>query len=152
MESGSVRVDLTLTPRRFIVPATELDVERLKVFRPGDLLPVAIRKPRNAAHWRKFVKLCLFVVDNHPDPRFHDFESVLSFLKYATEHYTPLVTPSGSVITILKSVSHDAMDEGEFAEWAARAKRVVFDVLFPQIDRRGRRGIQRELDAWMDWN
>lgn len=141
-----MQLDLVMTPRRVIVPATERDAERLRVFQPGDLLPVSVRKPRNGDHWRKFMALCAFVADNHP--QFSDVDGVVSFLKYATKHYTPLICPGGEVIPLLKSISFDAMDEGEFREWSAQAKRVIFNDLFPKINRKR---VLREINEWLEW-
>ena len=136
-----------MTPRRVIVPATERDAERLKVFKPGDLLPVSVRKPRNGDHHRKFMALVAFVAHHHP--KYDDVESVLRLLKYWTHHFDETVTPGGKIVYEMRSISWREMDEGEFREWSGKAREVVFTRLFPDIPRER---IEDELDEWLRWN
>lgn len=135
-----------MSARRIIVPATPADRERIRIVQAGDIMPVNIKRVRNGDHWRKFMALCAFVAENHP--RFQDIDEVTSFLKYATQHFTPLICPDGSVIPMLKSIAFDAMDEGEFREWSAKAKAVIFDDLFPTMDRDQLDG---EIEQWLSW-
>jgi hypothetical protein len=141
-----VKLNLVMSPRRIIVPATAADREHIRIVQAGDVMPVNVRKVRNGDHWRKFMALCAFVAENHP--RFQNIDEVTSFLKYATKHFTPMFCPDGSVLPLLKSIAFDAMDEGEFREWSAKAKAVIFDDLFPTLDRSL---LESEITAWQAW-
>lgn len=153
-----MRLALIMTPRRTIAPATPEDAELLRHIKPGDLLPVTIRKARNGDHHRKFMALCAFVAEHHPgkpDQNTGEIipwvstDSVLNFLKFATGHYDAVAYHGGYVVASLKSISYDAMDEAEFAVWSKQAKEVVFSQLFPGL--RNRKRIEREIEEWTAW-
>lgn len=139
-------IDLVMTPRRLIVPATERDAERLKIVKPGDLLPVNIRKVRNGDHHRKFMALVAFVADNHPV--YSTVEDVLRVLKFYTGHFDETVTATGRIVYEMRSISWREMDEGEFREWSARARDEIFNRMFPDLPRER---IDREIDEWLKW-
>ncbi len=141
-----MRIDLRMNERRYIVPATLEDAERLKRVRPGDLLPVTIRQPRNGDHHRKFMALVGFVADNHP--LYSSNDDVLRVLKYRTHHFNETVTRSGRIIYEMRSIAWDAMDEGEFVEWSTKARAVLFDELWPEMPRSK---IEQEMAEWEKW-
>lgn len=141
-----MNLDLVLTPRRVIVPATEADAERLRIFKPGDLLPVSVRKPRNGDHHRKFMALVAFVAHHHP--QYEHVDDVLRLLKYWTHHFDELVLPNGQIIYEMRSISWREMDEGEFREWSAKAREFIFNRMFPELPRER---IEQEIDEWLAW-
>lgn len=136
-----MRLDLVVGKRRRIVPATEADEERLRTLRPGDLLPVHIRKPRNSGHHRKFFALLQFVAENHP--RFARVEDVLLEVKVRLHHYREHITLDGEIVYVPKSISYDEMDEGDFTIFYNRAVEVVATDLLPGVPR-------HVLDAYLD--
>jgi hypothetical protein len=142
-----MRLDLVLTPRRAIVAATEDDAELIKLLRPGDLLPVDIKKARNGAHHRKLRALIAFVADNHP--QLSTRADVERYLKFRTGHCAEFVTASGKVLLEMKSTSYRDMDELAFSAWSKAAREVVFSELFPQMNRRD---IERQIEEWLSWN
>lgn len=142
-----MRIDLRMNERRYIVPATLEDAEKLKRVRAGDLMPVTIRQARNGDHHRKFMALVAFVADNHPD--YNAVDDVLRILKYRTHHFDETVTRGGRIVYEMKSIAWDAMDEGDFVIWSAKARAVIFDELWPQMPREL---IEREMAEWERWS
>jgi len=112
-------------------------------------LPVEIKYPRNGDHHRKFMALCSFVADNHP--RYQTIDDVLVQLKIRTGHCKTLFTDVGRVFYELRSVSWRSMDEAEFTEWSERAKRVVFDELFPEFTRADEERVDGAIREWLAW-
>jgi hypothetical protein len=142
-------IDLVMTPSRAIVAATPDDAERLKSVRPGDLLPVDIRKVRDGDHHRRFMALVQFVADNHP--HYERTEDVVRYLKYATHHVHETITAHGEILYELRSISWRSMDEGEFIEWSAKARAIVYDELLPQFTDDDKRRLSAEIDKWLAW-
>ena len=142
-----MRLDLVLTPRRAIVPATDDDAQLLRLVRPGELLPCDITKRRNARHHRKLRALIRFVADNHP--KFDSCADVERFLKYRTGHCREFVTEQGCVLLEMLSTSFRDMDELAFSAWAEQARAVIFTELFPGIPEGV---VDRELEEWTAWH
>jgi hypothetical protein len=141
-----MKLDLLMTRRREIVAATPRDLELLLHVKHGDLLPVDINKIRNGAHHRKFMALVHFVAANHP--QYHSVDQVIRLLKYRTGHFDETVTKHGHVIYEMRSISWRELDEGEFSEWAKRAREVVFTELFPDLPSGT---VDAEMHEWMAW-
>lgn len=153
-----MRLDLVMTGRRVIIPATEADVERLKNVRPGDLLPVSIKKPRNGDHHRKTMALIAFVAHNHPGLPdestgeilpWAGIESLITWLKIRTKHFSGFQVYKNTVYMDLKSISYRELDEAEFAAWSEAAKEIIFSELFPGLQNRER--IEQECERWLAW-
>lgn len=145
-----MNIDLVMTPRRHIVPATEQDKDKLRIIRAGDLLPCVLSKsPRNGDHHRKFMALAQFVAENHP--RYQTIEDVLVQLKVRTGHAKTLFTDAGRVFYELRSISWREMDEAEFVQWSEKAKRVVFDELFPQFTNADEERVDGQIREWLAW-
>lgn len=141
-----MRIDLVMTPRRAIVPATEDDVELLRLVKPGDLLPVDVRKARNGAHHRKLRALISFVADNHP--KLQARADVERYLKYRTGHCREFVTNGGKIMWEPLSTSYRDMDELAFSQWSKAAREVIYTELFPAMNRAD---IERQIEEWLAW-
>lgn len=113
-----MRLDLVLTPKRRIAPATSRDEERLRIFRPGDLLPVRVTKPRNGGNHRRFFALLQFIADNHP--RYNTVDAALLELKVRAHHYDEYITRDGEIVFVPRSIAYDEVDEAEFREFFDR--------------------------------
>lgn len=141
---------LVVTPSRHVVPATPQDREKLRAFKPGDVLPVRIKKPRNGDHHRKFMALVSFVAAHHPTYR--DRESLLIELKMRTGHYDHYVRrASGEVVYIPKSIAFDEMDEGDFIEWSARAREILYEHFLAEFTDADKKRLSTEIDGWLSW-
>jgi hypothetical protein len=127
-----MRFDLVLAPRGRILPATERDAERIKAHvRPGELMPVHIRKPRDGTAHRRFMTMCRFIAENHD--RFADEDDVLRELKIRTGHVREYITSKGEVFYELRSISYEDMEQADFDEFAKKAMRVACSELIPDI-------------------
>lgn len=130
-----MRLDLVIAPQRRIAPATERDVERLRSFAIGDLLPVRIKgKPRNGGNHRRFFALLQFIADNHP--RLNSVEAALLELKIRAHHYTEYITNDGEIVFVPKSIDYDALDEYEFKEFFDKCLIAASDELVPDLPRK----------------
>lgn len=147
-----MKLALVVTPSRHIVPASPHDRAKVRALHPGDVLPVHIAKPRNGDHHRKFCALVSFVAEHHPKYR-GDFRAVLTELKMATGHYDHYVRrSSGEVVYIPRSIAFEEMDEGDFVEWSARAREVIFERMLPEFTARDRARLHEEIEGWLAWN
>jgi hypothetical protein len=151
-----VKVFLVKTRSGHLVPATEQDKLKLRALRPGDMLPVRIRKARNGDHHRKFMALVTFVADHHPSfDGVHPevaIERLLDKLKMATGLYTHYILPeTGEVVFRPGSISFDEMDEGDFVVWSAKAREEIFTKYLPEFSERDKARLAAEIDGWLRW-
>lgn len=145
-----MKLDLVVSPGRRFVPATDEDREKARALRPGDILPVRIRKPRNGDHHRKFRALVAFVADHHP--KYRSQADVMVELKLRTGHYREFIRrETGEMIYVPLSTAFDEMDEGEFVLWSGKAKEVIFDHMLPGFTARDKRRLEGEIEAWQRW-
>lgn len=137
-----MRLDLVVAPRRRIIPATERDIERLRSFRVGDLLPVQTHgKPRNGGNHRRFFAMVRIIAQNHP--RLRNEEDVLLELKIRAGHYREYITSDGEIVFNPKSISYEDLDEIEFREFFDKAITVATDELLPDLP-------PKRLNAYID--
>lgn len=145
-----MKLDLLITKRRTIIPATPEDAERLRAIPSDMLLPVQVKLVRNGAHWRKFMALVAIVAENHP--KFAHVDDVIRELKLRTGLAKEYITLEGRVIYELGSISHEAMDEGEFREWSIKARQIIKDEYFPTMEAQALDDeTRRRLAEWERW-
>lgn len=148
-----MKLYLVMSPGRRLVPASDEDRAKLRAFRPGDMLPVRVTKPRNGDHTRKFFALLRFVAEHHP--RMRSTESLLIELKMLTGHYDHYIRQdTGEVVYMPKSISFDEMDEGDFIVWSAQARELIFSRFIPELTstKRDRARFEHEIEQWLAWN
>ncbi len=151
-----MKLYLVKTPSGHLVPASVDDRLKLRTLKPGDMLPVRIRHPRNGDHHRKFMSLVSFVAANHP--RYRDMpldggiERVLTKLKLETGHYDHhVLAETGELVYMPRSISFEDMDEGEFVVWSKSAREYVYAHLLPGFTDRDKVRLAGEIDNWLAW-
>lgn len=144
-----MKIYFVLTKSRHVVPASDDDRAKLRTMKPGDMIPCRITKPRNGDHHRKFMALVQFVAEHHP--KFRSVESLLIELKMRTGHYDHFVRRDGDVVYIPRSIDFEAMDEGDFAVWSAKAREILFAQFLPEFTARDRMRLAQEIDGWVRW-
>lgn len=131
----------------FLHGATSEDCEKLKAWKPGQAARVRINKPRNYKHHAKFMACVAFVAQRHKTfRRFRNNEPLLHFLKDETGHYYTYAKPGGEVIKVMRSISFDEMDEGDFIAWSAEAKKILAQLILDFVQ-----WPDSEAGAWLDW-
>lgn len=128
--------------------ATAEDREKLRAWKPGEACRVKLPgKPRNYRHFGKFMACVQFIAETHPVFRkFGNIEPLLYHLKDATGHYAVFAKANGDVIKLMRSISFDEMDEGEFIAWSTDAKKVMAELLLELP-----RAYEREAADWISW-
>lgn len=119
------------------------------------MVPVELRKARDGTHHRRFMMLVSFVVDHHPAfDGMHPSAAttlLLDKLKMATGHYRHHILDTGEIIYQPLSISFDAMDEGEFAVWSAKAREVIHAKYLAEFTPWDKVRLAREIDSWLAW-
>lgn len=145
-----VNLLLVLTKSRHVVPATDEDREKLRAFKPGDVLPCKFTKPRNGDHHRKFMALVSFVAAH--SPTYRDRAVLLVELKMRTGHFDLYVRrATGEVVYIPKSIAYDEMDEGDFIVWSAKARELLLSEFLAEFTDADKRRLHAEIDGWLAW-
>lgn len=122
-----------LKTARIIRPATENDEAKLRRIPVGDLLPVHIRKPRNAGLHRKFFALVKLISEN--SPRYDSLEAAILELKIRAGHYREHITLDGEVVFLPKSIAYEEMEQADFEIFFERCVEIACSELIPYIPR-----------------
>lgn len=134
-----------MTHERRLVPASRADFHKLLAVPAGFALRTRADLGRDYARRARFHALCEFVAENHP--HFTIGDDVERWLKYRTGLCREMVTVNGRVMLEMRSTTE--LDDGEFAEWTARARLLIFAELFPTLNEaRDLEDIERTY-AWM---
>lgn len=126
-----------------LVPADDDSRERICRMPRGQAVRAEARRIRNLAHHRKFFGgLVRFIAERHPV--FNTREKALDAVKLAVGHVNWTPHPiTGELIPVPKSISFDAMEQGEFDEFYMAAVDATLAHLIPDADR-------DEVDTWVD--
>lgn len=103
---------LLVTPRRHIIPATQDDVETLRLCRPNSLLLAKTSQPRNLLHHRKFRALAKMVAANHGT--FTSDKPVIDMMKIRARFCDTIIGDGGEIFYNLKSLSFAECDQVSF--------------------------------------
>jgi hypothetical protein len=142
-----MKLDLLITQRRHIIPATPEDAEKLRSLPSQTIFPVVVNRPRNGDHHRFFMAVVALVAENHPS--YDSTETLLRELKYRTHHFDEYVTRGGAVIYEMRSISYSEMDEGDFTIWSNKALDVLFGEIWPEVDQETVKGeARRQMAEW----
>lgn len=110
-----------------LVPSLPQDEEKLARVKAGQIIQVSFKKPRNAAHHRKFFALIRTIVE-HTD--FDNEEQVLHLFKIKLGHFEHVIEPtSGKTFLMPKSISFAQMDQGQFDKFYKEAVTVALTLL-----------------------
>lgn len=126
-----------------LVPVDDQSRERIARIPRGQPVKAEVKRARNLPHHRKFFGgLVTFVAERHPV--FNTREKALDAIKLAVGHVHWMPHPAtGELIPIPKSISFDAMEQGEFDEFYTAAVDATLAHLIPDADR-------DEVDTWVE--
>jgi hypothetical protein len=125
------RLELFLTPRRNIIPATEHDVDVLRGVPAGTVFTAKTGKPRNLAHHRKYRALLAFIAAHHPTLR--DPEAVAFVLKVRAGFCSTHITNDGEIVHVPRSTAFDECDQVDFDGFYRKCLDELFDYFYPEI-------------------
>lgn len=112
-----------------LAPSSPRDAALLAAFGVGEILEVALRKPRSAAHHRKFFALMQLVFENQE--RYDTIADLLVEVKLKCGHYREHLTTKGRLIYVPKSLSFEAMGQEEFGVLYSKAIDVILTHFLP---------------------
>ena len=146
MKTDDEKVFLRRTPQGF-VPAYDRDVDLLSHIPVGAIVSTRPKRPRRIRRHRWWWALLNRVADSHPF--YSRAEQVLTHLKMRTGWVDATTLVNGEDVQVIytpRSISFDAMDETEFAQFIDRALDVVVHELLPGVDREE---LRREIEAML---
>lgn len=115
-----------------LAPDDESATAVLRRIKPGDVVRVDVRRPRNLSAHRRWWALCNLVYANsdvYPSP-----EVVHAHLKLLAGCVDNVVLKStGEVVMVPKSMSFAAMDEDEFQDVWQRAVKAICEHILPGV-------------------
>lgn len=116
------------------VPDTDADQERTKRFKFGEVVRAKVSKPRNYEHHKKLFALLKVVADN--SDVYDTTRKALTVLKILTGHVEFIADPrTGELVAQPDSISYEAMDQIEFAEWYESAVSAACQHLVKHMNR-----------------
>jgi hypothetical protein len=129
-----------------LVPVDEPALALMKKAKPGELLIVEARRPRNILHHRKLFALLNLVVDN--TDRYPDVETLLFALKIATGHCEIFPGADGKREFIKpKSISFESLSQDEFEPLYDRFVNVIVSQIIPGT---GKQALLDEVEAMLE--
>lgn len=117
-----------------LVPDAEIDQERVKRFKMGEVVKAKISRPRNYAHHKKAWALARFIAENS-DVYDNDVKAMTA-LKLASGHCTYIPDPTtGELIANPDSISYESMDEDAFSDWYTNAVNGALKYIVPYMNK-----------------
>lgn len=130
-----------------LVPDTEKDWEALRRFKLGEVTKAEITKPRNYQHHKKLMALCQLISEN--SEVYDTVEKALTGLKLTTGHVDFIAHPAtGELVAMPRSISFEAMDQVDFAEWYEKAVAAACKYMVPQMTRMDAEQALDMVAAW----
>jgi hypothetical protein len=124
-------VDLLITPRRAIIPATDEAVEAVRRVPAGTVLTAKTLQPRNVRHYRKYRAMLGFIAANHP---IHDTpQKVADLLKIRAGFCDTVIGDGGEIFYKLKSTAFDACDQVTFDGFYKACIEDLFVYFYPDV-------------------
>lgn len=116
-----------------LAPADEPALEFARKCKPGELVMVEARRPRNIQHHRKLWALLQLVVEN--TERYPDADTLLDALKIATGHCKIYPSADGKTSYVKPlSISFESMDQDSFSQFYERCLDLIAAKIIPGID------------------
>ena len=115
---------LTKDDQGRFLPAFNTDHDLSKKIKTGEIVKVAMTRPRNPGFHRKFMAMIKMFHDNLPeelDNQIPTFNNMLDVVKVLAGHYTILHFPDGTISKVPKSISFGSMDDLEFEEFYSKS-------------------------------
>lgn len=113
-------------------PVDEDAQKILHGIKPGQLVTVEVKRPRNLQHHRLWWKLCSVVAENLPGD--YPAETVCELIKLRIGH-VDIIKTRGGITEIPKSISFAKMDQTQFREFFDRAVAFICSDLLPGVNR-----------------
>ena len=135
-----MKVSFIKNPGGSLIPADDMEAERMKRFKNGCIYPVELKHQRNPDFHGKVFKFFRFCfeywespnVDKTSEAQFEEFRKQLTVL--AGYHETTY-TLNGDVRCVAQSLSFGAMDQETFERFYQAAIQVVMRRIFRSADR-----------------
>lgn len=106
----------------------------LKKLKPSEEVWCEIKKARNPKHHRQYFALLHLVFENQE--RYRHFEHFRKAVQIAAGHVDELITLTGEVVLIPKSVDYASLDEIEFSKVFSETMAVCCDSFLQGVDQR----------------
>lgn len=129
-----MKIELMKRNDGVLIPASSFDQDKLNTMGVGEVWEFVYKKPRSLAHHRKFFALVDLVHQNLPenlDSRYPSTEHLRAEITMKAGYFTSWVTMKGETMYLPKSISFEAMDQGEFSEFYERCLDVVAKYYLP---------------------
>jgi hypothetical protein len=106
---------------------------RMKTAKIDTAMRMEWTQTRDIVQHRKLFALFNLITEN--SETYDTIPKVLVALKLCTGHFDMAVDPTtGEIVKVPNSISFEAMEQGDFDEWYARAVNATCEHIIPQID------------------
>lgn len=122
-------------------PADRVAEEAFAKVKPGEVVRVEMKRPRNAKHHRKYWALLALVVDNLDQSV--SVETLHDWMKLKVGCVRLLRTKSG-LVELPGSISFEKMDQSQFEEFYEKALQYVLTEILPGV---GKKELEEEVFA-----
>lgn len=117
-------------------PLSEMDFEKTKRVKEGQIIEVDYKKPRNPLFHNKFMSMVRVVYDNQE--AFEHIEQLLNAIKIDLGYYDTYqirVKAGNAEVCVPRSISFAKMDETEFEELYSKAVDLILARYLPTVER-----------------
>lgn len=108
-------------------PADEASQELVKKFKLGEVYKADVVKPRSYRNHKLIFAMLSLTFENQD--QYKDFETFRKAVAIEAGHTEEIITPSGEIYRIPKSISYDALDQIAFTKVSAEMMAVCCSML-----------------------